>query len=73
MKYVGLLMVVLGLLPWVPFLGLVFEMDPQVVQEAANSRIEQIVASLPWRIAASVVGFFAPPILFAAKDLFKRM
>ena len=73
MKYVGLLMVVLGLLPWVPFLGLVFETDPQVVQEAANSRIERISASIPYRVAGSIAGVIAAPFLVAAKDVFKRV
>ena len=52
MKYVGLLMLALALLWW---FGLVFETDPQVLEEATNSRIERIAASAPFRIAASLV------------------
>ena len=63
-KLLGQLMLVLILLP---LFWLAFETDPQVVQEATNSMIEQIVDSIPSAFVGEIAGIFAGWILRLAK------
>ena len=68
LKLAGSLMFVLLFLP---LFGVVFQNDPQVVQEMANTLAERIVAEVPSVFLGEVAGVFAGAILGVARSLFK--
>ena len=52
-------------------LGLAFENDPHVVQQATNTLIERIIAEVPSILVGEVAGVFAATILSYTRSLFK--